>query len=59
MINRMFSTEKKRNRGHLTSDTGDPSQPGGSSKERLADILIDFEIVDGSRFPHVEKLRFS
>ena len=37
MINRILSTERKRNRGHMISDTGDASQLGGPSKEGLAD----------------------
>ena len=34
----IFSTEKKRNRGHLTHDTGDAPQPGGPSTEGPADF---------------------
>ena len=38
LINRILSTEKKRNRGHVKQDTGDPSQPGGPSKEWPVDF---------------------
>ena len=37
MINRILSTEKKRNRGHMIQDT-DPPQPGGPSEEGPADL---------------------
>ena len=46
MINRILSTEKKRNRGHLIRDTGDASQPGGPSKEGPADIDIMYKMVN-------------
>ena len=32
MINRIIGTKKERVRGHLISDTGDPSQPGKTWK---------------------------
>ena len=37
MLNTILSSEK-RNRGLLINDTGDPSQSGGPSAERLADF---------------------
>ena len=40
MISGIFSTEGKRNRGHLIQDTGNPSQPGDPSKEWLADFVV-------------------
>ena len=36
-INIALSIEKKRNIGHLTSDRGDPSQPGDPSTEEPAE----------------------
>ena len=41
MINRILSTEKERNRGHLkASDTGNPSQLAGPSQEGPADVTL-------------------
>ena len=42
MINRLLGIEKKRNRGHLISGTGDPSQRGGPWQKGPADFESSF-----------------
>ena len=50
MINRIVSTEKKRNRIHLIQDTGNVWHPGGPSKEGPADIC-----GSGTKVSHNER----